>query len=323
MNKIEIKKIFVNGIVAAGMCIGATACSNAQAQVENTNSKEEATTSISETVITTVPESKIEVVTENTISTTVKEEETTVEPAITTAAELETTTSVTTIVAEKKELTKEDIVSMSKEYGKYLSSKNQTMINQTAGVSYEKTYQEKDLYAYVYLMNEEYVSETEKTKLINDGIIDSNVDELVNSAGNLGSYIGFCNGSYAHFMNIMGQPKNEKAMMSASEATINNNLKTKCISLDKNLLSYLKKCDETQCVNDYVDNKLYRYSIPNDCTSADYLIKLTYDYSYVMYSAQFLGDNVNSIQNELNEDFSNMKICLENSNAKQKVLTNN
>ena len=331
MKSIDVKKLIINGTLAAGICMGGTACSTAQASVESSND-EPITTSISETTVTTTPESKIEIVTEAT--TPVTTVETTAEPVVTTfetevmeVTELPVVTTVATTIQETKktELTKEDIVSMSKEYGKYLSSKEQAMVNQTMGVSYEKKYDEKDLYGFVFVMNEKYISAEEKDRLINDGIISSSADQLLENAGNLASYIGFCNGTYMHFMNVLEQTKDDKVIMSASSATIDEKLKADCLALDKNLISYLKKNDETQCVNDYVSGNLYRYSLPKNYDATDCLTKLTYDYAYVMYSAQFLGDNIDSIQKELNDDVAKMKTCLENSNTKQKqkVLTNN
>lgn len=286
MKKNEMKKIIVNGVVVAGICIGATGCETVEAK------KDPIETTVSQTV----------------------ESSDTILP--------ETTPVVTETEKKEIEMTMEDLVALNEDFQQYLKNQTEAMvqdIDNDFGVDfiYEGTL------TYLYLINVNHFSETEKNRLIESGLISEDSEILSKNLTDTVTSIGYYNGSYSLFSETLDQTVKKENYISVKDYVIDEEYKEKIASMDELLSGY----GHSDCwaLSQYLieQNTLSGYEINDDSTATDLIIKQTYDYSIFMIIAQELEQQyIDMYGNVLNDDLHKTEEILFNKdvNSKQKVL---
>ena len=130
MKKNEIKKVLVNGVLASALCVNMVGCEKADALAD----EKETTTSLTTS--------------STSVSTTKKEE-----------------TSVSEIQKQQPEMAMEDLLILNEKFIEYLEKQSKSIENEL-GIDIEKQIPYESTLTYLYVLNYDCFSESEKEKII-------------------------------------------------------------------------------------------------------------------------------------------------------------
>ena len=269
-------KRFMTVSVIFAMLLSMTAC-------EKTDEKPNAETT---TAITTEEVTTTAVTTEEVTTTP---EETTTTAKETTVATAETNVAVTTAetTADKSttsQMTMEDLVSLNEEFQKYLTEQQTAILVEMeflSGVVAVSVPDDEYTLTYLYILNYPCFSETERQKIISNGLISNDEKDMKAKFTETLSYIGFYNGEYSRWCSQSDKNAVKENYMSLSKFVYDKSYEKKIADMDRVIYEYSRQ-DNKSLSKQLIEKETlsgYEYK-SGDVT--DLTIKETYDYSVLM-----------------------------------------
>lgn len=251
MKNIEIKKVFINGFLASALCINMTACDKADVEDEK-----ETTTSLTTS--------------STSVSTTKKEE-----------------TSVTEIQKQQPEMTMEDLLILNEKFIEYLEKQSKSIENEL-GIDIEKQIPYESTLTYLYVLNYDCFSESEKEKIISNGLIKNDRESFVLDFQMIVSYIGYYNGTYSRFSNIIDSVPSRENYISLKDFIFDKKYEETILNIDEAIYQYSGSDSKPLGKHLVKDGILSGYELTDE-TVTDLVIKQTYDYAVYMQVGSDLG----------------------------------
>ena len=267
-------KRFMTVSVIFAMLLSLTAC-------EKTDKKHNAETTTVATEEVTIPEETTAVTTEEVTTpeeTTTTAEETTVATAETNVAETTADKSTTS------QMTMEDLVSLNEEFQKYLTEQQTAILVEMeflSGVVAVSVPDDEYTLTYLYILNYPCFSETERQKIISNGLISNDEKDMKAKFTETLSYIGFYNGEYSRWCSQSDKNVVKENYMSLSKFVYDKSYEKKIADMDRVIYEYSRQ-DNKSLSKQLIEKETlsgYEYK-SGDVT--DLTIKETYDYSVLM-----------------------------------------
>lgn len=301
MTNNEIKKVFLNSILAGALCTNMTACD----KVYVTDEKE---TTTSKTINYACPED------------TILDGETCIVTGDSTTIKFACPEGYIKEGSVCKKITASTIMNKVEEFNKYIETQTVEISNQVKE-DFDK-YDSSNTLSYIYLLNKDFIDDEVRDELYEYGL-SKDINELKTQYDYVIMHIAYLNGFYSLYSYTKDVETKADSYISLSNFILSDEYEMDIYKLDRQLYSESKYDPNTRSVLYKEGNKLCDFDIKNHDSITDHTIYMTYSNSNLVYFLTELEDEeIQKNQNNYDEEINYVINELVNKDyLKTKILT--
>ena len=203
----------------------------------------------------------------------------------------EVTTVATTTAQEQPEMTMEELFILNEKFVDYLEKQSYFMTSDL-GVAFPKELSYESTLSFLYVLNYSCFSEEEKEKIITNELMSN--ENVAYHFQNMVSYIGFYNGAYSYYSNLLDINAKKEKYISLKGFVMDEKYQEKISGMDEFIYecsSFNSKDLGARLAN---EGKLCGYQLEDE-TLTDIAIKQVYDYTIYMQVVSEIDDEQKTI----------------------------